>query len=156
MSAFRHLWRYPSARRASLLLVLLFAHRAPAETLTGQVTNGTTNQPGAGDEVILITLGQGMEESGRTKADAKGTFTLEVADAKVPHLIRVIHQGVTYHRMAPPGTTSVEVPVYDVLGKVTGVSVTADVMRFQAQDKELQGVRLFVVSNASAPPRTQM
>ena len=68
----------------------------------------------------------------------------------------MIHQGVTYHRMAPPGTTSVEVQVYDVAKKVEGISVTADVMRFQAQGNELQGIRLFAVNNASDPPRTQM
>jgi hypothetical protein len=34
--------------------------------------------------------------------------------------------------------------------------VTADVMRFQAQGGELQGIRLFAVNNASDPPRTQM
>ena len=45
-------------------------------------------------------------------------------------------------------------------GKVTNgladVSVTADVMRFQAGGDELQGTRLFVVNNASNPPHTQM
>jgi hypothetical protein len=58
--------------------------------------------------------------------------------------------------MAPPGTTSVELQVYDVSKKVDGISVTADVMRFQAQGSELQGIRLFAVNNASDPPRTQM
>ena len=40
--------------------------------------------------------------------------------------------------------------------KSEGVSVTADVMRFQAQGSELQGIRLFAVNNTSVPPRTQM
>ena len=97
-----------------------------------------------------------MEESGRTQTDAKGNFSLKLDDAASPHLVRVIHQSVTYHRMAPPGTTSVEVQVYDVSKKVEGISVTADVMRFQAQGSELQGIRLFAVNNASDPPRTQM
>jgi hypothetical protein len=97
-----------------------------------------------------------MEESGRTQTDAKGNFSLKLDNATSPHLVRVIHQGVTYHRMAPPGTTSVEVQVYDVSKKVEGISVTADVMRFQAQGNELQGIRLFAVNNASDPPRAQM
>jgi hypothetical protein len=97
-----------------------------------------------------------MEESGRAQTDAKGNFSLKLDNATSPHLVRVIHQGVTYHRMAPLGTTSVEVEVYDVAKKVEGVSVTADVMRFQAQGSELQGIRLFAVNNASDPPRTQM
>ena len=97
-----------------------------------------------------------MEESGRTKTDAKGNFSVKLDNATSPHLVRVIHQGVTYHRMAPPGTTSVEVQVYDASKKVEGISVTADVMRFQAQGSELQGIRLFAVNNASDPPHTQM
>jgi len=43
-----------------------------------------------------------------------------------------------------------------VAQKVEGVTVTADVIRFQAQGNELQGVRLFAVDNKSNPPRTQM
>jgi hypothetical protein len=39
---------------------------------------------------------------------------------------------------------------------VQGISVTADVMRLQAQGNELQGIRLFAVNNASDPPHTQM
>ena len=105
---------------------------------------------------MLLSLSQGMQESGRTQTDDKGNFSVKLDNATSPHLIRVIHQGVTYHRMAPPGTTSVEVQVYDVAKKVDGISVTADVMRFQAQGSELQGIRLFAVNNASDPPRTQM
>ena len=128
---------------------------ASAQTLTGTLKNGTTGKPAAGDDVILIKLGQGMEEAARTKADASGHFSFKVADAG-PHLIRAVHQGVTYHSMAPPGTNSVEVQVFDVAKKLNDISVTADVMRFQAQGSQLQGTRLFAVNNASNPPRTQM
>lgn len=135
--------------------VTLLATAAFAETLTGTVTNGTTNKPASGDEVILIKLGQGMEEAGRVKSDAQGKFTLNLDDSG-PHLVRVVHQNVTYHRMAPPGTASVDVKVFDVSKKVAALNVTADVLRFQAQGNELQGVRLFAVDNTSQPPRTQM
>ena len=128
---------------------------ASAQTLTGTVKNSTTGKPAAGDEVILITLGNGMEEAGRTKADAKGNFSFKLAQ-QGPHLVRVIHQEVTYHRMAPPGTTSVEVEVYDVGKQVEGIEVVADIMRFQAQQGQLQIERTFAVQNNSKPPRTQM
>jgi hypothetical protein len=139
-------------------VMLFLVSGAAASTLTGTVTNSTTGKPAAGDEVILIKLGQGMEEAGRTKADVRGNFRFSIADTdtSVPHLVRAIHQGVTYHKMAPPGTTSADVQVYDVSRKVQGVNVTADVMRFQAQGSELQGIRLFAVENQSSPPRTQM
>src|SRR4051812_13939443 len=94
--------------------LLLLSTLASAQTLTGSVKNATTGKPAAGDEVVLLSLGQGMEEAGRTKADAKGNFSFKLDNAQGPHLVRAIHQEVTYHRMAPPGTTSVEVEVYDV------------------------------------------
>jgi hypothetical protein len=136
-------------------LLLSLTSSALAQNITGTVTNGTTGKPAAGDEVILISLGQGMEEAGRTKADAKGNFSFNL-DKPGPHLIRVIHEEVTYHRMAPPGTTSVEVPVYDVGKKIEGISVVADIMRFQAGQGQLQIERTFAVQNSSKPPRTQM
>jgi hypothetical protein len=138
-----------------VVAVTLFAIAAFAENLTGTVTNGTTKKPSAGDEVILIKLGQGMEESARVKSDAQGKFTLALDDPG-PHLVRVVHQGVTYHHMAPPGASTADVQVFDVSKKVSALSVTADVLRFQAQGNELQGVRLFAVDNTSQPPRTQM
>ena len=150
----------PASRRplAALvgLLFLTLATVAGAQTLTGTVTNGTTKKPAAGDEVILINLSNGMDVAANTKADSAGKFSFTLKDGPGPHLIRAVHQGVTYHQMAPPGTNSVEVNVYDVLKKVPEIQVTADVMRFQADSGTLQGVRLFAVNNASTPPKTQM
>jgi hypothetical protein len=139
-----------------LTLTLLLTSLAPAQTLTGTVKNSTTGKPAAGDDVILLSLRQGMEESARTKTDAKGNFTLKLDDAQSPHLVRAVHEGVTYHRMAPPGTTSVEVEVYDAGKKIDGISVVADIMRIQAAQGQIEIVREFGVQNASKPPRTQM
>jgi hypothetical protein len=137
-------------------IVLLFTcASASAQTLTGTVTNSTTKKPASGDDVVLIKLGQGMEEAARTKTDSNGNFTFKLDDSG-PHLVRALHQGVTYHKMAPPGTSSADLEVFDVSKKLAGISVTADVMRFQAQGNELQGIRLFAVDNHSDPPRTQM
>ena len=144
-----------SPKFAIAILTFTLGAYAFAETLTGTVKNGTTGKPGAGDEVILIKLGNGMEEAARTKADSKGNFSFNLDDPG-PHLIRAIHQNVTYHRMAPPGTTSVEVEVNDVAKKVEGISVTADVIRCQAENGQLEIVRLFAVDNKSNPPKTQM
>ena len=141
---------------SALALILLLSTLASAQTLAGTVKNSTTGHPAAGDEVVLLSLGQGMEEAGRTKSDAKGNFTFKLDNAQGPHLVRVIHQDVTYHRMAPPGTTSVEVQVYDVSKKVEAIQVVADIMRFQAGQGQLQVERTFAVTNDSKPPRTQM
>lgn len=148
--------RHANILLVAFLAILLLAISASAQTLTGTVTNVTTNKPAANDNVVLLSLSQGMQEAGRAATDSKGNFTLRLDEASGPHLVRVIHQGVTYHKMAPPGTTSVEVQVYDVAKKVEGIGVTANVMRLQAQGNQLQGIRLFAVDNRSNPPRTQM
>jgi hypothetical protein len=137
-------------------IVLLANSTLVAQTLAGTVKNSTTGKPSVGDEVVLLKLGQGMEEAGRTKTDAKGEFSFKIDDAQAPHLVRAIHQDVTYHRMAPPGTTSVAVEVFDVAKKVEGVSVVADIMRIQASQGQVLITREFGVQNASTPPRTQM
>ncbi|MGB6402171.1 MAG: hypothetical protein WBF26_04945, partial [Candidatus Sulfotelmatobacter sp.] len=137
---------------AAILLTAL----ASAQTLTGTVKNSTTNKPAAGDEVVLLKLGQGMEEAGRTKTDAQGHFSFKLDDAQAPHLVRAIHQDVTYHRMAPPGTTSVELEVFDVGKKIDGIQVVADIMRVESAQGQIEIVREFGVQNTSNPPRTQM
>lgn len=140
-------------------IVALIVADAHAQTLSGAVTNGTTNKPAAGDEVILINLSNGMDVAGSTKADSAGKFSFKLNEsngAGGPHLIRAIHQGVTYHQMAPPGTNSVDLNVYNVSKQVPGLSLTADVLRIQADSSSLQGVRLFAVNNTSSPPVTQM
>ena len=137
------------------LAILLISTVSHAVTLTGTVTNGTTSKPSGGDEVILIKLAAGMEEAAHAKTDSHGKFTLTFDD-NAPHLVRVVHQGVTYHQPAPPGTKSVDVQVYDASKKVAGVNVVADLMYLQAGKGDLAMMRLFAVDNTSKPPRTQM
>jgi hypothetical protein len=138
------------------LLIALLALPASAQNLGGTVKNATTGKPAAGDDVILLNLAQGMEEAARTKTDANGKFSFNAPPDGNPHLVRVVHQGVTYHKMAPPGTTSVDADVYDVAKKIEGLTVTADVMRFETDGNDLKVVRLFAVDNNSNPPKTQM
>jgi len=142
----------------SALLAAIFSlvlASAAAQTLTGTVTNGTTGKPAVGDEVILINLANGMDVGGSTKTDSNGKFSFKVTVAG-PHLIRAVHQGVTYHQMAPSGVNTADVQVYDVAAKVTDLSVTADVIYFQAAGETMQGVRRFFVNNSSSPAKTQM
>jgi len=141
---------------AAALLVALSSF-AVADSITGTVTNKTTNKPAAGDDVVLIRLSQGMQETTRTKTDSHGRFTLDVPDPQGIHLVRVTHDKATYFRPAPPGTQSVEIDVFNAAAKVEGVASEADVMRIQTDEsgKSLNVVENFFVKNDSNPPRTQ-
>ncbi len=143
-------------RRASVLAGLAFTASlaAHAASLTGTVTNKTTNKPAAGDDVVLIALAQGMQEAARTKTDAHGHFTIDVPDNGM-HLVRVDHEKAAYFEPVPPGTSKVDVAVYDVEPKVEGVSTEADVMRLETGPQGLHVIQNYFVKNESKPPRTQ-
>lgn len=127
---------------------------AQAATVTGTVVNKTTNKPDVGDAVVLISFGQGMQETARTTTDARGHFSFNIPDNNV-HLIRVDHQKAAYFQPLPPGTPHVDMTVYDVAAKVEGVSTEADVMRIEAGPQGLHVIQNYFVKNASNPPRTQ-
>ncbi len=121
-------------RRAQHLIVgvfcgmLAFAAAAPAATITGTVTNGTTKTPAAGDAVTLIALDQRMQEIAKTKTDAQGHFSIDSPDPGM-HLIRIDHQGAAYFQPAPPNTPNVNVQVFDVAtGKVALTGPTSPVL----------------------------
>lgn len=146
----------PGASMRIALVVFLLTSFTVAQTLTGTVRNSTTGKPSAGDEVVIFKLSQGMEESGRTKTNAEGQFSFTPEDPQAPYLVRAIHQGVTYHRMAPHGTKSVAIDVYDAAKKIEEIEVVADIMRIQAAQGQIVVTREFGVRNSSDPPRTQM
>ncbi|MGZ7028624.1 MAG: carboxypeptidase regulatory-like domain-containing protein [Terriglobales bacterium] len=143
---------------AVLTALLNLAAFASGETLSGTVTNGTTGKPAAGDDVVLLTLAQSMQESGRTKTDAQGRFSFDTASAG-PHLVRVNHQGVNYFPAGGPirpGTTMTEIKVYDAAKKLDGISENVRVMRVQADQNSLQVIELISLKNSSNPPRSLM
>jgi hypothetical protein len=148
-----------SQRYALLRVVLLLAVFSPlaalAASITGAVTNKTVNKPAAGDKVVLIQLQGGMKESNSTTTDAQGKFKLDLPDAG-PHLIRVDHEKAGYFHIAPPGTQSVDIDVYDVAESVQGVTTEANVMRLETDQQGLHVIQNYFVKNDSNPPRTQL
>jgi hypothetical protein len=141
---------------SALCATALLTAASYAGTVTGQVINGTTSKPAAGDEVVILSLSQGMSEIAHTKADASGNFKVDVPDDGTPHMVRVTHQGVNYFPKGGPlmpGATSATVQVYDS-SKNLPVTTTVNVMRVQADNSSLQGTELYAVQNSSSPART--
>jgi hypothetical protein len=138
----------------SLIVVLLLAPSALAATITGTVTNGTNNKPSAGDDVILISLQQRMQEAARTKTDAHGRYSIDLPDQGM-HLIRVDHEKASYFQPAPPNTTTVDVTVFDVAATIPGITTEANVIRIETDPQGLHVTQSYFVKNDSKPPRTQ-
>jgi hypothetical protein len=143
-------------RVAAFIFSLLVSAGAFAAQISGTVTNATTNKPSSGDEVTLLTLANGMEEAGTTKTDSKGHYTLNVADENAQHLVRVARQSVNYFKAAPPGTTTVDVTVYDAGTQVEGLVTDARVFHLQAGGGNMDVQELYILNNQSQPPRTKI
>ena len=135
---------------------LLLSTSLLAASIHGKVTNGTTNKPAAGDDVVLLSLSGGMQETARTKTDSKGEFSVDVPDEGTQHLVRVSHQRVNYFRSAPQGTTTVEMTVYDSSAKrVDNLIGEGRVFRVQSADgQQMQVSEMYILRNESQPPRT--
>jgi hypothetical protein len=129
---------------------------AGAESISGIVTNKSSNKPAAGDDVVLIRLTQGMQESARTKTDSRGHYTLDLPEQGF-HLLRVTHDKANYFKPIQPGMKTVDIDVYSSATQVKGVVGEADVMRLQTDEsgKTLRVVEVFFLKNSSSPPMTQ-
>ena len=134
--------------------VLTAGVAAQAGTIHGTVTNKTVGKPAAGDKVSLLSLSAALDEVGTAKTDAQGHFTL-TTPSEAPYLIKVEHEKGAYFKNVPPGTTEVEITVYDVAAKVEGVSTEADVMRIESDNGQLRVTENYFVKNVSSPPRTE-
>jgi hypothetical protein len=140
----------------AFLLCLLAATSAFAAQVTGTVTNGTTNKPASGDEVVLLSLATGMDEVARTKTDAQGHYSLNLPDERTQYLVRVSRQSVHYSRQLPPGTTTADITVYDAATQLDNVTTGARVFHFQASGGSLDVSDMYVLRNESQPPRSKI
>ncbi len=139
----------------TILAALIFAALPALADIEGTVTNGTSNKPSSGDEVVLLELSQGMNEAAHTKTDASGHYKFDVATTGGgPHLVRVSHENANYFKMVPPGMSSGDVTVYEAAKKVDGLTYNVETA-FQSGAGTLQVVQFYVVKNQSQPPRTQ-
>jgi len=145
------------SRIIGVLFVLLWLSPSvfAADAVSGRVQNLTTNRPAAGDDVVLLRLGEGMEEVARTRADAAGAFTLAPPVAGSQHIVRVIHQGVVYDQ-AVSGQEPVRVGVFDAVARIPGVSGKLGIVKVESDGGNLKVTEMYSIENSSAPPVTQV
>jgi len=144
----------PLPHCTAVLALLALVASAHAASVTGTVTNKTTNRPSSGDSVVLIDVGAGMSEAATATTNGQGQYTIDTPGMG-PYLIRVNHQGGTYFIAAPQGGASGDVTVYDVAPKVDGVSIDANMFLVEAAGGMLRIHERYLVRNTSLPPRAQ-
>lgn len=123
--------------------------------ITGRVINQSVNRPSAGDLVILLRLGQGMETESETTADARGAFSLPLLVPNASHLLRVVHQGVNYDQQLN-GSQAPEIQIFDAVHSVPTLSATVGMAQIEADGAMLKVTEMYDVLNASQPPVTQV
>jgi len=142
--------------RFALFAAVVLPLSLAAATISGTVTDRTTNKPAAGDTAVLLDLQQAMTESARTTIDAKGHYSFSVPDNAGMHLVQVEHQKASYYGPVPPNTTVVNIDVFDVAPKVDGLHLYADVSRMETDPQGLSVTESYFIRNQSKPPKTQL
>ncbi|HKW89800.1 MAG TPA: carboxypeptidase-like regulatory domain-containing protein [Candidatus Acidoferrales bacterium] len=132
---------------------MAIAMPACAGTVTGKVTNGTTNKSVAGAQVILLQLQGGMEGVGSTKTDANGNFSIDNSlIGTAPMLLRVPYKGVLYHEPVPPGASTANVEVFDATTDLKGIVVATRAIVLQPKESNLLVGEEYTIENQTQPP----
>ena len=135
-------------------LLLLISAAAQAGTVTGIVHNGTNgNKIAAGVDVLLIQLQGGMQVVANTKTDSDGRYHFDFpAIGQGPMLIRAVYRGVFFHQPLVPGTSTVDVTVYEPTTNPKAIEVPLRLLVFQPNGDKLMVGEEYSIQNNSNPP----
>ncbi len=145
-------WLVRFAALAGMLLAPFWV--AEAGTVHGTVNNGTTGKLAAGVEVILIQLQGGMQPVANTKSDAKGEFAFDNPGLGAqPMLVRAVYHGVNFHQPVPPGSSNVQVNIFESSTDAKIINVPSHVVVFQPNGSTLIVGEEYEIENKSQPPQ---
>jgi hypothetical protein len=139
---------------SAALLFFVAAAAVPAGTVTGVVHNGTNNnKPAAGVDVLLIALQAGMQTVANTKTDADGRYHFDnAAIGGGPMLIRAVYRGVFFHQPLTPGTSTVDVTIYEPTTNPAALQITGRLIVFQPMGDKLLVGEEYQIKNDTNPP----
>jgi hypothetical protein len=127
---------------------------ARAGTVRGTVKNGTTGKPGAGIELTLIQLQGGMQEVAHSKSDAEGQFTFDNPGIGAqPMLVRASYRGINFNQAVPPGSSTVQVDIFEPSKDAKTIEVPSHVVVFQPNGATLIVGEEYQIVNKSQPPQ---
>ncbi|MDE3110891.1 MAG: hypothetical protein KGL02_13235, partial [Acidobacteriota bacterium] len=134
-------------------LLCALASVAFGGTVSGTVTNGTTGKTASGVQVILIQLMGTMKPVATTNSDAQGRYQFDnPLLGQGPMLLRAIYRGVMYHEPVTPGTSTVNIDVFEPTSKLSVIDVTAHAIIVQPNGTSLTVDEEYNVDNNSNPP----
>jgi hypothetical protein len=139
----------------SVVALLLFISAATrAGTVSGVIHNGTNNNKIApGVDVLLIQLQGGMSVVANTKTDSDGRYHFDNPGiGQGPMLIRAVYRGVFFHQPLTPGTSTVDVTVYEPTTNPAAIQVPLRLLVFQPNGDKLMVGEEYSIQNNSNPP----
>ena len=138
----------------ALVFLLAAASGVHAGTVSGIVHNGTNgNKAAPGVDVLLIQLQGGMQVVASTKTDAQGLYHIDnPAIGAGPMLIRAVYRGVNFHQPLTPGTSTVDVTVYESTTNPNALQVPLRLLVFQPNGDKLMVGEEYSLTNNSNPP----
>src|SRR5580693_4276880 len=149
-------WNILTSRRllSAAVMLLLGSLAAQAGTVSGVVHNGTnSNKTAAGVDVLLIQLQGGMSVVASTKTDADGHYHFDNPGiGQGPMLIRAVYRGVFFHQPLTPGTSTVDVTVYEPTTNPGAIQVPLRLLVFQPNGDKLMVGEEYSIQNNSNPP----
>ncbi|HWF04439.1 MAG TPA: hypothetical protein VHA06_12165 [Candidatus Angelobacter sp.] len=147
---------FKSAIQSALIVVCcLSAGRVfAADVVNGKVINQTTRRASAGDDVVLLRMGEGMQEEARVRTDAQGLFSVPLAHPAAQYVVRVLHQGVNYDHTLT-GTSAMQIEVFDSAKAIKGLQGALGIAQIESEGNTLKVTEMYSISNASLPPVTQ-
>ncbi|HKE34156.1 MAG TPA: carboxypeptidase-like regulatory domain-containing protein [Candidatus Acidoferrum sp.] len=153
-------WRATSGgkevRHVSLVLLfglVVMPLSARAGTVRGTVKNGTTGQLAAGVELTLVAPLGGMQEVAHAKSSAQGEFTFDHPNLGTqPMLVRATYHGIHFNTMAPPGTSTLQVDIFEASNDPKTIDVPSHFVVFQPNGDILKVAEEYQIENKSQPP----
>ena len=142
--------------RLALLGALVLAPFAMAKagTVRGTVKNGTTAKPAAGIDLTLVQLQGGMQEVAHAKSGAQGEFTFDHPGLGTqPMLVRASYHGINFNQAVPPGTSTVQVNIFEPSKDAKTITVPSHVVIFQPNGATLIVGEEYQIENKSQPPQ---
>lgn len=136
------------------LVFLASAGSAISGTVHGTVTNGTTGKPAAGVQLILLQLQGSMQPVANAKSDSQGQYTIDNAGIGAqPMLLRAVYNDINFHQPVPPGTSQVDITVYEPTRDANAIAIASRIVVFQPNGATLTVGEEYSVQNNSQPPK---
>lgn len=126
----------------------------------GKLVNGTDSKIiGAGVELDVLQLGQGMSILKSTVTDSKGAFRFESLPVELPLMIRANYKSVNYHgRVQFDGSARAElqIEVFEPTESMKDIRVDSLRVGFQLEGDHLRVIENYKFINETNPKKTFM